>query len=82
MFTVFLISNCTKEAQIKIFTPAEINTINLKNIAVGEFEIGQIILKNKTERKSKNAMTTTKNKNQKKQFKLLLLLIIINCYYY
>ena len=47
---IFLLSNCTKETQIKVFLPSEINTLNIKNIAVGEFNIKQIFLKYKTER--------------------------------
>ena len=50
LLNLFFLASCAKEAQIKIFSPAEINTINLKNIAVSEFEIGQILLKYKTER--------------------------------
>tara|TARA_Y100001970_G_scaffold234334_1_gene292604 strand:+ start:2459 stop:3616 length:1158 start_codon:yes stop_codon:yes gene_type:complete len=54
----FFLFGCTKEAQIKVFSPAVINTQNIKNISVGEFEIKQIILKYKTER---NGIWVTKN---------------------
>jgi tetratricopeptide (TPR) repeat protein len=45
----FLISGCAK-ATLTVRTPAEINTSKIKNIAVGAFEIGQMMLKFKTER--------------------------------
>ena len=45
----FLISGCAK-ATLNVRSPAEINTNKIKNIAVGGFEIGQMILKFKTER--------------------------------
>jgi tetratricopeptide (TPR) repeat protein len=45
----FLISGCAK-ATLTVRSPAEINTRKIKNVAVGGFEIGQIILKFKTER--------------------------------
>ena len=45
----FLISGCAK-ATLTVRSPAEINTSKIKNVAVGGFEIGQIILKFKTER--------------------------------
>ena len=47
---VLLLSSCTKETQIKVFSPSEIDTVDLKNIAVGDFEIGHIILNYKNER--------------------------------
>ena len=48
--TMFL-SSCTKEIQMNVSSPAEINTADLKNIAVGGFEIGEITINYKTERK-------------------------------
>tara|TARA_B100001079_G_scaffold123716_1_gene106053 strand:- start:137 stop:1288 length:1152 start_codon:yes stop_codon:yes gene_type:complete len=49
LITVFLISSCAK-ATLTVHSPAEINTRKIKNIAVGGFEIGRIMLKFKTER--------------------------------
>ena len=49
LITVFLISSCAK-ATLTVRSPAEINTRKIKNIAVGGFEIGRIMLKFKTER--------------------------------
>ncbi len=49
LITVFLISSCAK-ATLTVRSPAEINTLKIKNIAVGGFEIGRIMLKFKTER--------------------------------
>ena len=49
LITVFLISSCAK-ANLTVRSPAEINTRKIKNIAVGGFKIGQIMLKFKTER--------------------------------
>ena len=49
LITVFLISSCAK-ATLTVQSPAEINTRKIKNIAVGGFEIGRIMLKFKTER--------------------------------
>ena len=49
LITVFLISSCAK-ATLTVQSPAEINTRKIKNIAVGGFEIGHIMLKFKTER--------------------------------
>ena len=46
---VFLLTSCTK-ATLTVRSPAEINTRDIRNIAVGKFEIGQISLKYKTER--------------------------------
>ncbi|MBC8257759.1 MAG: hypothetical protein H8E38_01980 [SAR324 cluster bacterium] len=43
------LSGCAT-ATLNMLSPAEINTKDIKNIAVGSFEIGQILLKNKTER--------------------------------
>ncbi len=45
----FLISSCAK-ATLTVRSPAEINTSKIKNVAVGGFEIGQMMLKFKTER--------------------------------
>jgi len=49
LISAFLISGCAK-ATLTVRSPAEINTSKIKNVAVGGFEIGQIILKFKTER--------------------------------
>jgi hypothetical protein len=49
LITVFLISSCAK-ATLTVRSPAEINTRKIKNIAIGGFEIGHIMLKFKTER--------------------------------
>jgi tetratricopeptide (TPR) repeat protein len=49
LISTFLISGCVK-ATLTVLSPAEINTSKIKNVAVGGFEIGQIILKFKTER--------------------------------
>ena len=49
LITVFLISSCAK-ATLTVQSPAEINTRKIRNIAVGGFEIGHIMLKFKTER--------------------------------
>ena len=46
---VFLLTSCTK-ATLTVRSPAEINTRDIRNIAVGKFEVGQISLKYKTER--------------------------------
>ena len=45
----FLLASCAK-ATLKVRSPAEINTRDIRKIAVGKFEIGQISLKYKTER--------------------------------
>ena len=45
----FLLTSCAK-AKLTVRSPAEINTRDIRNIAVGKFEIGQISLKYKTER--------------------------------
>ena len=45
----FLLTSCAK-ATLTVRSPAEINTRDIRNIAVGKFEIGQISLKYKTER--------------------------------
>ncbi len=45
----FLLTSCAK-ATLTMRSPAEINTRDIRNIAVGKFEIGQISLKYKTER--------------------------------
>ena len=49
LISAFLISGCAK-ATITVRSPAEINTRKIKNVAVGGFEIGQMMLKFKTER--------------------------------
>ena len=49
LISAFLILGCAK-ATLTVRSPAEINTSKIKNVAVGGFEIGQIILKFKTER--------------------------------
>ena len=49
LISVFLISGCAK-ATFTVRSPAEINTRKIKNVAVGGFEIGQMMLKFKTER--------------------------------
>jgi len=49
LISVILISGCAK-ATITVRSPAEINTRKIKNVAVGGFEIGRIMLKYKTER--------------------------------
>ena len=49
LISAFLISGCAK-ATLTIRSPAEINTRKIKNVAVGGFEIGQMMLKFKTER--------------------------------
>ena len=49
LISAFLISGCAK-VTLTVRSPAEINTSKIKNVAVGGFEIGQIILKFKTER--------------------------------
>ena len=45
----FFLTSCT-EATLTVSSPAEINTQSIKNVAVGGFEIGQILLHYKTER--------------------------------
>jgi len=45
----FLLTSCAK-ATLTVRSPAEINTRDIRKIAVGKFEIGQISLKYKTER--------------------------------
>ncbi len=47
--TVFLLSSCAT-ATLNVRSPAEINTREIKKVAVGGFEIGQIVMKYKTER--------------------------------
>jgi len=47
LISVILISGCAK-ATITVRSPAEINTRKIKNVAVGGFEIGRIMLKYKT----------------------------------
>ena len=49
LISAFLISGCAK-ATLTVRSPAEINTRKIKNVAVGGFEIGQMMLKFKTER--------------------------------
>ena len=49
LISVLLVSGCAK-ATLNILSPAEINTSKIKTVAVGNFEIGSIILKYKTER--------------------------------
>ena len=49
LISAFLISGCAK-ATLTVRSPAEINTSKIKNVAVGGFEIGHIMLKFKTER--------------------------------
>ncbi len=49
LISAFLISGCAK-ATLTIRSAAEINTRKIKNVAVGGFEIGQMMLKFKTER--------------------------------
>ena len=49
MISAFLISGCAK-ATLTVRSPAEINTSKIKTVAVGGFEIGQMMLKFKTER--------------------------------
>lgn len=49
LISVILISGCAK-ATLTVRSPAEINTRKIKNVAVGGFEIGRIMLKYKTER--------------------------------
>ena len=49
LISAFLISGCAK-ATLTVRSPAEINTSKIKNVAVGGFEIGQMMLKFKTER--------------------------------
>ena len=49
LISVFIISGCAK-ATLTVRSPAEINTRKIKNVAVGGFEIGQMMLKFKTER--------------------------------
>tara|TARA_Y100001970_G_C14175937_1_gene826967 strand:+ start:72 stop:1229 length:1158 start_codon:yes stop_codon:yes gene_type:complete len=48
--SVFLLSSCSKVTQVKVFNPSEIDTLNINNVAIGEFNIQQIFLKYKTER--------------------------------
>ena len=49
IISVLLVSGCAK-ATLNVLSPAEINTSKIKTVAVGNFEIGSIILKYKTER--------------------------------
>ncbi len=49
LIVAFLSTSCAK-ATLKVHSPAEINTRDIRKIAVGKFEIGQISLKYKTER--------------------------------
>lgn len=49
LISAFIISGCAK-ATLTVRSPAEINTRKIKNVAVGGFEIGQMMLKFKTER--------------------------------
>jgi len=49
LISVLLVSGCAK-ATLNVLSPAEINTSKIKTVAVGNFEIGSIILKYKTER--------------------------------
>ena len=49
LISAVLISGCAK-ATLTVRSPAEINTRKIKNVAVGGFEIGQMMLKFKTER--------------------------------
>ena len=49
LILVLLVSGCAK-ATLNVLSPAEINTSKIKTVAVGNFEIGSIILKYKTER--------------------------------
>ena len=49
LIPVFLIASCAR-AKLTVLSPAEINTIGINNVAVGKFEIANIMLKFKTER--------------------------------
>ena len=49
LISVLLVSGCAK-ATLNVLSPAEINTSKIKTVVVGNFEIGSIILKYKTER--------------------------------
>jgi len=49
LICAFLSTSCAK-ATLTVRSPAEINTMDIKNVAVGGFEIGHILLAYKTER--------------------------------
>ena len=46
----FLLTNCTTSKLTSVRSPAEINTKDIRKVAIGTFEIGQLAIKFKTER--------------------------------
>ena len=76
---IFLLSSCTKVTQVKVFSPSEINTLNIKNVAVGEFNIQQIFLKYKTERNGTwETFIIALDKSQKKSIGRLIRARVVN----
>ena len=50
ILNTFLMTSCTAATLSSVRSPAEIDTKEIRNVAVGTFEIGQIAIKFKTER--------------------------------
>ena len=46
----FLLTNCATSKLTSVLSPAEINTKDIRKVAIGTFEIGQLAIKFKTER--------------------------------
>ena len=50
IINAFLLTSCASSTLSSVLSPAEINTSNIRKVAVGNFEIGLMIIKFKTER--------------------------------
>ncbi len=50
ILNTFLLTSCTASTLSSVLSPAEINTRDIRKVAVGNFEIGLLALKIKTER--------------------------------
>ena len=50
ILNAFLLTSCTAATLSSVRSPAEINTREIRKVAVGSFEIGQLAIKFKTER--------------------------------
>ena len=50
ILNTFLLTSCTAATLSSVRSPAEINTKDIRKVAVGNFEIGQMEIKFKTER--------------------------------
>ena len=50
ILNAFLLTSCAAATLSSVRSPAEINTREIRKVAVGSFEIGQLAIKFKTER--------------------------------